>query len=234
MIESSVDRWDSAMPLASLNTCDRRQMPCRAGTAVALLLGVTLAFGATTMAEPGDDLPAPTGRFQSVTADTMDGAAFSFPEDLQGNPLVIGVAMSTSRANGEYQQGVLLEWQAWLDAEGVLPPGAAVYHFPVIESPPRFIRGAIRRAMRRTFADRVPDDRAAMLFVDDSAAFAAAAGLTLDDEPTLVLAAADGRPRWLFKGGPDEANTAALRRALEVLAGAGTGEASEDLAPASD
>ncbi len=179
------------------------------------LIGVTGPAAATEAAE---ELPAPTGRFQTVAAETMDGEAFSFPADLQGNPLILGVAMSTSRANGEYQQGVLLDWQAWLEAEPPLPPGAAIYHFPVIESPPRFIRGAIRRAMRRTFADRVPNDRAAMLFVDDSAAFAAAAGLTLDDEPTLVLADAAGQPRWLFKGGPDDANTAALRRALEVFA----------------
>lgn len=183
-----------------------------------LTLGLAGAVAGATAETPTDTaVPAPLGQFLSVSAETMDGERFEFPTDLQGAPLLLGIAISTSRANGEEQQGVLLEWQAWLESSGTLPAGAAIYHFPVIESPPRFIRGAIRRAMRRTFADRVPDDRAAMLFVDDSAAFATAAGLTIDEAPTLVLADARARPLWLFKGGPDEANTTALLQALASL-----------------
>lgn len=194
----------------------RRRAP---DTALLLTIGLFAAAGAPD-SRADTDVPTPTGRFLTVAAETMDGAAFSFPGDLRGAPLLLGIAISTSRANGEYQQGVLLEWQAWLDAADALPEAAAIYHFPVIESPPRFIRGAIRRAMRRTFADKVPEDRAAMLFVDDPAAFAAAAGLTIDEEPTLVLADGDARPLWLLKGGPDPGNTAALLRALQALAAA--------------
>ena len=161
-------------------------------------------------------------RFMEVESESMAGEPFVFPRDLRGEPLiVIGLAIGTGRANGEAQQAALLEWQRWLDEAAVLPDGVRVYHVPVIESPPRFIRGTIRRATRRTFEGLVPLDQAVLLFVDSSPDFAAAAGIEIDGEPTLVIADRDHRPLRQIKGGPTAENTAALLAALAALQDAG-------------
>ncbi len=161
---------------------------------------------------------SPAGSFQRVEAQAMSGDAFVFPDDMRGEPLVIiGLAISTSQANGEIQQNLLLDWQTWLDERAILTESLRAYHFPVIENPPRFIRGVIRRAVRRLFDGRVPLSQAAVLYVGDSAAFAASAGIEIDEEPTLVIADARRQPLVLIKGGPTDENTARFLAALAAL-----------------
>lgn len=183
-----------------------RYAPCLAAAAMAWCLG-----GFTPAVAEG---PV----FMEVASESMDGEAFVFPQDLRSEPYaIVGLAIGTGRANGEAQQAQLLEWQRWLDEAALLPPGVRVYHVPVIESPPRFIRGTIRRATRRTFEGLVPLDQAVLLFVDSSPAFAAAAGIEIDGEPTLVVIDRERRPLAQIKGGPSEENTTALRAALAAL-----------------
>ncbi len=191
----------------------RRWMPS------AILAAAALCFAPGALAQA--PAPAPTqseGSFQRVEAQAMSGDAFVFPDDMHGDPLIIiGLAISTSQANGEVQQNLLLDWQAWLDASDSLPAGIRVYHFPVIENPPRFIRGVIRRAVRRLFDGKVPLSQAAVLYVSDSAAFAESAGIVIDEDPTLVIADAQHRPLALIKGGPSEENIALFTAAVAEL-----------------
>ena len=180
----------------------------------AAMLAMTLAVNVYA-----SSTAAPTGSFQRVEAQAMSGDAFVFPDDMRGEPLIlIGLAISTSQANGEVQQNMLLDWQRWLDEEEPLAERLRVYHFPVIENPPRFIRGVIRRAVRKLFDGQVPLSQAAVLYVSDSSAFAASAGIEIDENPTLVIADAAHRPLVLIKGGPSDENTTRLLEALASLA----------------
>jgi hypothetical protein len=65
----------------------------------------------------------------------------------------------------------------------------------------------------------VPLEQAVLLFVDSSPAFAAAAGIEVDGEPTLVITGPDHRPLRQIKGGPTPENTAAFLAALASLQG---------------
>ena len=65
---------------------------------------------------------------------------------------------------------------------------------------PFFIKGIVKRAMAKEYADKVPLDQAGVLFVDDLDKFAAAAGLIIDDRPTIVITTADARQLQTFKG----------------------------------
>jgi len=178
---------------------------------------VVLAFALSVYAHPSV-AASPTGSFQRVEAQAMSGDVFVFPDDMRGESLIIvGLAISTSQANGEIQQNLLLDWQTWLDEHDILSDALRAYHFPVIENPPRFIRGVIRRAVRRLFDGRVPLSQAAVLYVGDSAAFAASAGIEIDEDPTLVIADAQHRPLVLIKGGPSDENTARFLAALTEL-----------------
>jgi hypothetical protein len=186
---------------------------------LAAMLGLALAAAAETpQVTPAGAAALPQAGFLSVEAQSMAGDTFAFPDDMRGEPLIIiGLAISTSQANGEFQQNLLLDWHRWLTTQAELPEGVRIYHFPVLENPPRFIRGVIRRAMRKLFDGTVPLSQAAVLYVQDSAAFAAAAGIEVDDNPTLVIADAQRRPLRWFKGGPDQENTAAFRAAMLQL-----------------
>jgi hypothetical protein len=186
---------------------------------LAAVLGLTASAAAETPEVTPGNIAGQAG-FLSVEAQSMAGDTFVFPDDMRGEPLIIiGLAISTSQANGEFQQNLLLDWHRWLTTQAALPEGVRIYHFPVLENPPRFIRGVIRRAMRKLFDGTVPLSQAAVLYVPDSAAFAAAAGIEMDDKPTLVIADAQRRPLRQFKGGPDEANIAAFRAAMAQLSG---------------
>lgn len=176
---------------------------------------LTVALGAHA---PPALATSPAGSFQRIETQAMSGEAFVFPDDMRGEHLIIvGLAISTSQANGEIQQNLLLDWQRWLEESEVLTDNLRAYHFPVIENPPRFIRGIIRRAVRRLFDGRVPLSQAAVLYVSDSAAFAGSAGIEIDEDPTLVIADAQHRPLVLIKGGPSDENTARFLAALARL-----------------
>ena len=139
--------------------------------------------------------------FQTVKAKTFSKEKFVFPAGLKGARVnVLFLAMSDERENGQYQQEALLAWQAALDERDVLSDDVVAYHSPVLESPPFFVKGIIRSAMRDAYEGKVSLDNAAILFVDDLERFAASAQLALDSRPTVVIATDDGRPLRAFKG----------------------------------
>lgn len=139
--------------------------------------------------------------FERVKTKTFDKKSFVFPDDIRGNKLnILFLAMSADQDNGMYQQEALLEWHAALEARGVFSDDVVPYHFPVLSGPPFFVRGMIRSGMRDSYEGKVPLDRAAVLFVDDLDAFAAAAELVLDGRPTIVITSADALPLRSFKG----------------------------------
>lgn len=176
---------------------------------------------ATAMADDG-------GTFQQVKAKTFDKEKFVFPQDLRGTQLnILFLAMSSDRDNGQYQQGALLAWHAALDERGVFSDEVLPYHFPVLESPPWFVKGIIVGAMRDAYEGKVPPDQSGVLYVDDLAAFAAEAQLALDQKPTIVIASAAGptraAPLQVFKGevspeGVDAVAAAITARFAESLA----------------
>ena len=144
---------------------------------------------------------APSGTFLAVKAKTFSKDKFTFPASLKGARLnVLFLAMSEDRDNGQYQQEALLAWHAALESAGAFADDILAYHFPVLESPPFFVKGIIASAMRDSYKGKVPLEQAGVLYVDDLEAFAAAAELKLDARPTIVITAADGRPLHSVKG----------------------------------
>lgn len=166
---------------------------------LSLLCGLALQGGLAAMPE--------------VKTETFDDSRFVFPTDLAGTRQnLLFLAMAENRENGEAQQNVLLDWhQAIADS---LPADTLAYHFPVMESPPFFVKGLIRNAMRKSYKDKVPLSQVAVLFIDDLAAFAKSAGLQADGQATVVLLNADGSTALVLKGEVDEAKLTTLRKAL--------------------
>lgn len=141
------------------------------------------------------------GEFERVKTKTFDKQKFIFPDDVRGERLnILFLAMSADKENGPIQQDALLEWHTALADLGVFSADVVPYHFPVLTGPPFFVKGVIRRAMRDSYAGKVPLDQAGVLFVDDLDAFAAAAKLTLDGRATIVITSADALPLKAFRG----------------------------------
>lgn len=139
--------------------------------------------------------------FPAVQTETFGGDAFSFPGDaLEGQPVVFTLAMSTSRKNGQWQLDQLVAWHRELIQPGVIPSRIEVFHFSVIESPPRFVRGFIRRGTAKELEGAVSAHRAAVLFVEDAAGFARQSGIPVDTRPTVVLLRPDGTIAGYVKG----------------------------------
>ncbi|MBT78121.1 MAG: hypothetical protein QF789_02215 [Gammaproteobacteria bacterium] len=144
---------------------------------------------------------AAADRFPRVETKTFDKEKFIFPDELRGTQLnVLFLAMTKDQDIGEYLQKALIDWQVELEQRGVLGDGVLAWHFPVLSGLPFFIKGIVKRAMAKEYADKVPLDQAGVLFVDDLDKFAAAAGLIIDDRPTIVITTADARQLQTFKG----------------------------------
>ncbi len=141
------------------------------------------------------------GTFPRVEVKTFDKEKFVFPDDLRATRLnVVFLAMTKDRDIGENLQKALIDWQVQLEQRGALVDGVLAWHFPVLSGLPFFIKGVVTRAMRKEYEGKVPFDQAGVLFVDDLDEFAAAAGLIVDDRPTIVIATADARQLRTFKG----------------------------------
>jgi len=160
-----------------------------------IITGIALGSCAAVGQESG------IGSFERVKAKTFAKDKFAFPDDVRGTKLnVLFLAMSTDRENGEAQQLALLDWHEALDARGVFSAAVMPYHFPVLAGVPFFVKGMIVGAMGDSYEGKVPLDQSGVLFVKDLPAFAGSAGLTLDEQPTIVIATADSIPLQFFKG----------------------------------
>jgi hypothetical protein len=176
--------------------------------ALSVIVGlVALSPVAQTVAEGN---PA----FLTVETKTFDKEKFAFPDDFAAPKLnIVFLGMSADQDNGQYQQEVLLAWHAALEEQGAFDADTMAYHFPVMESPPFFVKGIIRKAMAESYEGKVPLNQAGVLYVKDLEDFAAAAGLTLDEQATIVLVTSDGQLHEVFKGEVSPEGVAAIRSA---------------------
>ena len=158
------------------------------------------------------------GSFEQVKAKTFDKEQFVFPDDIRGTELnILFLAMSPDRENGEAQQLALLDWHEALAERGVFSDAVMPYHFPVLAGVPFFVKGMIIGAMRDSYEGKVPLDQSGVLFIKDLARFSTAAGLLLDDHPTIVIATADAIPLQSFKGEVSPEGVDEIVAAIEKL-----------------
>lgn len=156
------------------------------------------------------------GTFAEVGARTAGGDRFQFPHDALGDqPVLFALAMGTTQSSGELQQEQLLQWHRHLMDTPLLLRGTEIFHFPVIGSAPRLVRGLIRRGIGRSYSDDVSPDRAAVLFVSDEHAFARQAGIPLDEKPTLALVLPSGEIAGYVKGPLNDQNLQELQELLD-------------------
>lgn len=175
---------------------------------------ISIAFVAVALATGSLALAQDTSAFQQVDTKTFDKKKFAFPADFAAPKLnIVFLGMSADQDNGQYQQEALLEWHAALEEQGAFDADTLAYHFPVMESPPFFVKGIIRKAMAESYEGKVPLNQAGVLYVKDLEAFAAAAGLKLDEQATIVLVTSDGKLHEVFKGEVSPEGVAALRSA---------------------
>jgi hypothetical protein len=177
-----------------------------------IIAGAVLATCATVAQERD------AGSFERVKAKTFGKEKFVFPDDVRGTELnILFLAMSTNRENGEAQQLALLDWHEALAERGVFSDAVMPYHFPVLAGVPFFVKGMIIGAMRDSYEGKVPLDQASVLFVKDLTAFASSAGLTLDEQPMIVIATADSIPLQSFKGEVSPEGVDEIVAAIEQL-----------------
>lgn len=156
------------------------------------------------------------GQLMKVEAETFDGEEINFPQDLSASKInLLFLAMGKDQDNGQLQQKQLLEWQQQLDQAQAIPDGVICYHFPVMESPPFFVKGIIRKAMRESYEDKVPLNQAGVFYIDDLPAFANSAGLNLDGQPIIALATPDGKVVGSVSGAYTEQGLAQLQQLLQ-------------------
>jgi len=178
-----------------------------------LVLGTALLLVGIS---PHNYAETPDGHLLEVKTKTFDGEIFNFPADLQGNPVtVLMLAISDSKEQGERQQQELLAWQAAIDASGGLPSGILVYHFPVLKDSFFLPSGIIRNAMADSYKDKVAPAQSGVLFIKNLDEFLASAGISMDDQATVVIV--DGQANVLaqIKGTVTDEKLAALRSALK-------------------
>ncbi len=158
-----------------------------------------------------------TSAFERVTAENFAGDDFVFPQSIAGpGPHLLFLAMGLDQKNGEYQGDELIRWHRALEGEGVLPQAATPWHFAIMESPPFFVKGVIRRAIAKNYADLLPPGQGAVLFIKDIKAFAAAAGVPADGQPTLVVYTPAGGVAATVRGDVSAAGLATLVAALSA------------------
>ena len=161
----------------------------------ALLFALSATSGAALAEEVG------TGAFQQVQARTLDDEKFTFPDDMRGSRLnVLFLDMGTNRKSEETQELALIDWHVALEKRGIFSEAVMAYHFPVVAGAPFFVKGAIVGNMKTSYEGKVPFGQVSILFVKDLAAFAEAAGLVVDEQPTIVITTSDAKPLQTFKG----------------------------------
>lgn len=154
------------------------------------------------------------GSFPTIETRTIANDQFLFPDQaLQDGPALFAIALSESRSNGEVQQQMLLDWHEQLLAFNDME----VFHVSVIQSPPRFVQGIIRRAIGKFYEDTVSGDHAVVLFLDDIESFASQAGFHIDDEPTIVVVDGSGEVMGFVKGEKTKGNISRLQELVSYL-----------------
>jgi len=152
--------------------------------------------------------------FMSTDTKTLAGEKVNFPDfALEPRPVLFALAMGTSKESGEIQQEQLLEWQKLLQTHNSLKH-VSFYHFPVIDAP-GFIQGVIRRGITKSYSGLVQLEKAAVIFIKDTKAFANQAHIPLDDQATIAVVLPNGTMSGYIKGPPSEQALEELIRKLQ-------------------
>jgi hypothetical protein len=126
--------------------------------------------------------------FEVVEAKNFAKQDFVFPAAIQGSELqLLFLGIAKDQDNGTYQGAELIKWHKALITAGVDAQKHRFWHFPVIENPPFFVKGLIRRGIAKDYAELLPPEQGAVLFVEDIQRFAEAADVPLDGMPTVVI-----------------------------------------------
>ena len=161
-------------------------------------------------------LTAPASAFQQVETKNFAKEDFAFPEDIRGEGThLVFLGIAKDQDNGTWQGEELIRWhRALLDA-GALPDGVLAWHFAVMESPPFFVKGLIRNAIGETYEGLIPPEQGAVLYIKDLQAFADAADLPLDGQPTIVAYSPDTGVTGTWRGEVSEEGLAAIAAQLQ-------------------
>ncbi|NCB01093.1 MAG: hypothetical protein EOM67_02870 [Spirochaetia bacterium] len=160
-------------------------------------------------------LPLFSATFEEVDAKTSGKDKIEFPKDaLSKGSTIFALVLSNTREGGEEQQKLLLDWHTSLTGHPSFPKEVSIYHFPVIENPPGFVKGFIRKGLGETYEGVVEDDKVAVLFVKDAPKFATSAGIPFDDTATVVVVDNKGNVKGFAKG---EVSSDKIRTILALL-----------------
>jgi hypothetical protein len=155
------------------------------------------------------------GQLPTVESETLDEKEFMFPKDLKGEKQdVLFLAITEGMENGTAQQEQLLKWEQALRESGGLANNQQAYYLIVMESPPFFVKGFIRKDMKAKFEKNVPINHLGILFVDDIKEFSKTTTFALDGQPTIVVASKTGEPTTVIKGSVTPEKLAELKAAV--------------------
>lgn len=139
--------------------------------------------------------------FEKEKTETADGQKFTFPDDaLRKGTAIFALTMGKDRDNGEVQQKQAIGWQVYFDKNPSVVGTMPVYHFPVLAGIPGIVKGTIKKALYKFYADKADPSRVGVLFISNADTFARKAGFPSDDNATLVVVASDGTVKGYVKG----------------------------------
>lgn len=153
----------------------------------------------------------PAAALEQVETKNFAKDKFVFPDDIQGEGVhLVFLGIAKDQDNGTWQGEELIRWhRALLDTDAI-PEATLAWHFAVMESPPFFVKGLIRNAIGETYEGLIPPEQGAVLYIKDLQAFAAAADVPLDGQPTIVAYESGRGVTGTWRGEVSEAGLAAI------------------------
>jgi hypothetical protein len=158
--------------------------------------------------------------FEQVEAKSFAGDGFVFPDQVSGSAVhLLFLSIATDQDNGTAQGDALIEWHKALNEAGAINAKVLAWHFPVIENPPFFVKGLIRRGIAKSYAELLPPEQGAVLFVKNIQRFADAAGVEFDGQPTLMLYTEGRQIIGVYRGDVNDADVAEIVEQLALSRG---------------
>ncbi len=155
--------------------------------------------------------------FEQVEAKSFAGDNFVFPDDVRGSAVhVVFLGIALDQDNGTAQGDALIAWHKALNDAGAMHADVLPWHFPVIENPPFFVKGLIRRGIAKTYVGLLPPEQGAVLFVKNIQRFADVAGVEFDGRPTVILYTEDRQVLAVYRGEVNDADVAEISLQLAL------------------
>ncbi|MBT8422700.1 MAG: hypothetical protein HKN56_02065 [Gammaproteobacteria bacterium] len=154
--------------------------------------------------------------FERVEAVNFAKQDFVFPDDIQGDGThLVFLGIAKDQDNGTWQGEELIRWHQSLLEADALPDEVLAWHFAVMESPPFFVKGLIRRAIGETYEGLIPPEQGAVLYIKRLQSFAESAGLPIDGQPTILAYSADAGVTATWRGEVNADTVAAIKNQLQ-------------------